>query len=971
MQSGQVNASQLLAAFLGNAKEKLGQAITKNDFSGELAKHFPQQSATAAIAAGDGAAELETQDSNSGSNASARQSAVFAESKAGASTSKPNNAPVGNKGVNARALEEKKLVISNPAVLQSVLANLHYPAEIRDRAEKLLSKQGNLSIQDLKSILAAGAAGGSSQQAQVPAQAVRALVASVTRASGNVRENASGIAKDVKSAVAVKPKGVYSLRELGKLLDRVVQASQKESLKTQPLATSGSTPPVVEKKTGAGLKKGQTRELVSSVLPSFISEVGKVSPPTPLSADAGAKSLQVQEASVENEKQAGQDQGTAALGQNAESVGEAGSYGPSVGDGAGAEANVKAAADGGAKKALSAAEVVPETVLGDKTDGSSQVNAAAQLADLLKAGMAATKAAPELSAASPADNSLEDVQNRAQLGGQDTPMLAKHIEKSTGLEERSVENVVSHSTGDNPAGNAINLPQMDNSSSGGFVFYDRNQAAQTAQTTRGTGAGNASATGMDSILASYISTGEESSDKQEQANNAASVLTAREALDSTSSATGSAASQQGLQTGGALESSVPGSVFAAAGDDIFSAMEQLVLGARMDASTAKADGDTLEAKVSKTAGETSTKDASNNATSAQTGTDKTAKVSAETVQALKATGPTSSVPGSSVSEQGLRVPALQTGGSLATAGGKVADNSAQGFVTDASNTATSAQAGTDKASAVALGGAPTAGPVANAASQVSASASIDQQVALSGPDDSGGQGAQAGSQTGSSSGSYATAGASATSAKNVLTAMEQVALGGRSNTSDAKRMEDPGGTMGSPSNAALLQAGATPSHAINMPLADNSTQSGFAPYDPYRAIELANSVQEQMRGGVGGQLVLEMEPEGLGKINLKVKAKKDEISVEAMTQSEPAKQALMNHSVELRQALKTQGLDLGKFMVDVNGGNPGGKNGAQSYQSGGNSAGSSGAAKVPADTTLEGSVPAVAATGGSRISVFA
>jgi flagellar hook-length control protein FliK len=203
--------------------------------------------------------------------------------------------------------------------------------------------------------------------------------------------------------------------------------------------------------------------------------------------------------------------------------------------------------------------------------------------------------------------------------------------------------------------------------------------------------------------------------------------------------------------------------------------------------------------------------------------------------------------------------------------------------------------------------------------------------------------------------------------------MEQVAMAGRPNSADAKRMDETAGTISSSSNAVLLQTVASPPHAINMPLADNCAQSGsgFGSYDPYRAIDLANSAKEQMRSGAGGQLVLEMEPEGLGKINLKVKARKDEISVEAMTQNEPAKQALMNHAVELRQALKTQGLDLGKFMVDVNGGNPGGKNGAQTYHSGGNAAGSSRVAKAPADTTLEASVPAPAVTGGARISVFA
>ena len=69
-----------------------------------------------------------------------------------------------------------------------------------------------------------------------------------------------------------------------------------------------------------------------------------------------------------------------------------------------------------------------------------------------------------------------------------------------------------------------------------------------------------------------------------------------------------------------------------------------------------------------------------------------------------------------------------------------------------------------------------------------------------------------------------------------------------------------------------------------------------------------------------------MEPDELGKISIKVGAKKDEISVEALTQSVDTKAALMSHAPELRQDLKDQGLVLDKFMVDVNGQKSGGGN---------------------------------------------
>ena len=93
---------------------------------------------------------------------------------------------------------------------------------------------------------------------------------------------------------------------------------------------------------------------------------------------------------------------------------------------------------------------------------------------------------------------------------------------------------------------------------------------------------------------------------------------------------------------------------------------------------------------------------------------------------------------------------------------------------------------------------------------------------------------------------------------------------------------------------------------INLPQTDNSAQNALA-YDPYHMAEFVQDMREQFTGSSGRQLTLEMEPGELGKISLKVEAKKDEISVVAMTDNESAKQALMRHSPSFARGSRTRG----------------------------------------------------------------
>jgi hypothetical protein len=152
-------------------------------------------------------------------------------------------------------------------------------------------------------------------------------------------------------------------------------------------------------------------------------------------------------------------------------------------------------------------------------------------------------------------------------------------------------------------------------------------------------------------------------------------------------------------------------------------------------------------------------------------------------------------------------------------------------------------------------------------------------------------------------------------------AESNTALSGPDTAMLSKQIEKQLGSRDSAPESAVFQHSASSFQGvseINLPRMENSAQNGFAYYDPYRSAELAQNAREQFTGGAARQLVLEMEQDELGKINIKVGAKKDEISVAALTQNEPARQTLLRNSPELRQDLQDQGLVLEKFMVDVN-----------------------------------------------------
>jgi len=263
MQSGQVNASQLMSAFLGSENEKIGQAIGQGDFSGELRNLMP--------ATANGAGSSGWTASNPWLNASAGQTPTSAETE--------NNPPPSVRerrlatdsrtkinAIKAKAQKEQGLVVTNPAIAQTVLGDLQYPAQTRKACEGMQNKEGQISTKDLRALLGTLGATGSEISGQVPAEHASALVESIiSKGSGtNQKELASG--ETLQSSVQMKTEGSYSPSEFRGLLDKVLQqADTTESNVADPGSQPGSA------KTAEGLKRGQTQSLVETVLPSFIS----------------------------------------------------------------------------------------------------------------------------------------------------------------------------------------------------------------------------------------------------------------------------------------------------------------------------------------------------------------------------------------------------------------------------------------------------------------------------------------------------------------------------------------------------------------------------------------------------------------------------------------------------------------------------------------------------------------------------
>ncbi len=975
MLSGQVNASQMLAVFLGNVKEQLGQKIVKNDFSGELEKHLPNQAKALGV---DPAKAQSANTDPSGVQSSAAAAGSSAQSGTGSS------AVVQDKGLAAASAKirdikvkekaEKSLSVSNPAVVETILANLHYPAQVRDQCQVLLNKQGHITFQDLKSILNTQPDTKSGVPAEVPAATVRSLMESIVKASESGGGKTAAIGAGLMASIGVKPDGSYTRDELRDLLNKIVQSSQPKQ--AQPLVPSSSTAIATPTLAEGGQKIGQAIELVTSALPSFLSGESKVSTQKIFTGPATDTAANSQKTNTKGSDLNVNVASGAPAGSNAPPGGDLNQSGSSSGIGLrivqGMEAILQTG-EKGASKASVAGEPAP--VQEKQADSVSvRLAVATDLAYAMKAGGLLQQSGSVASGGASGGVSPKEVESSASQGGQDVAMFGKSVEKLAGGKEQPSETVMSQTSEIKSEDKLVTLQQMNTSGGDGSVFYEKNAEAELFAKSGGEkGAGATAATpgGEDiaHVISSYTAPSEQSAGAAVAVNGSSNSKASGE-----KGAGATAATPAGEDTAYVISSyTAPSEQSVGAAVAVSGSSSPKASGEKGAVATAATPGGGDTAYV--ISSYTAPSEQSAGAAVAVNGSS-SSKASGE-----KPAGASATTPGGLSSNI---APSVQTAGILngsnsQKAGVEAAKTTVSGDnpVKDASNVAKSgtvsekaASVGTGVTGGIVQGGTAGGGNGSSAASAYSGA--ISRQEALSMPAGLTDQSAQsAGGQSSlSSSDSTASRNVSPVSGTETIAAIEQAVFVRQDGGMAAKRIEEPASGKDSSPALAFAQTSASNLQAINVATADNSGQNGFSMYDPYRAAELVSSMREQM--GSGGRLVLEMDSDGLGKINLKVGARKDEISVEALTQSEPARQALVNHTVELRQDLRDQGLVLEKFTVDVNGGSrQGGETGSQAYQSGAQGRGASGGTRGGAVKTAAAPVRTSVRTGRSQISLFA
>ena len=688
MQSGQVNAAPLLASFLGNENEKIGQTIAQGDFSGELQKLMPAPAKGVGSSARNNWAKPETAAAaNWGSKASAGETPAGAETKSSTvpSTQEPKGATDSRTKISeikSKAKKELSLMVSNPAIAQTVLGDLQYPAQTKKACEGMQNKDGQISMKDLRSLLDTQASTGPQARGQVPAEHARALVESIIDKGSGTNQKESAYAGTLQSSVQLKTEGSYSPSEFRGLLDKVLQQANTSKGQSED---PGSQPGLAT--TAEGLKRGQAETLVGTVLPSFIS------------------------ADHENDS--------------------------------------------------------PRQILAGNPNGQTSEAQSAMVRD---------------------------------------------------VRENSVETVPD-----------------------------------------------------------YL--------KSEEQLNAAKVASGGEDNEEAALVT-----EAGIKGGGTGASTIASSALPSA--------QQETSGIPVEAL-----GPVLKYFDARIVSESPQQTEVNTAPTPAPG----APYEASAAQAQNMASP---VKGAEKQADGPR-------GTLSS--WRLAQDIAEQAEAALIKTAPSEPASSDRS----FDGNPQQTAVPSPEIQATAEASaikIDSEQIPADPSVVG---------EGSNSGPSVDVSASVPRAMDGPKAAESyTALSGLDAAILSKQIEKQLGSTNFATESAVFQTSASSfqGSGVNLPRMENSAQSGLSYLDAYQSAELAQDASEQVRGGVARQLVLEMEPDELGKISIKVGAKKGEISVEALTQSEPARQALMRHSPELRQGLQDQGLVLEKFMVDVDREKSGGGN---------------------------------------------
>ncbi len=920
MQSAQVNASQLLASFLGSENEKIAQAIAPHDFAGELKKLMPATAIGAEPSARDAAVKsqkavaADPRKKSSGGQIPAAAETISSPAPSIREQSGATDSRTKINAIKSKALKEKSLFVTNPAIAATVLADLQYPAETRKACEGMQTKQGLISVKDLKSVLDTQPAIGSEVRAQVPAEHAHALVESIIVKGGgtNQKEFASG--GPLQSSVQIKTEGSYTPDEFRGLLEKVLQqadTTQSQIVKPGPQPDPGSA------KTAEGQKIGQTRSLVETVLPSFIS--------TDHENDASRKIF-----AENSNNQTSEAQSAKARDLREDSIG-------AVSD------NLKS------EQQLSAAKFISG---GEDHEGVTLVTEAGLKGSATGSSTSSASASPSLR------------QETAGIPVEDLDPVLKYFDArivSTGSQQPeadAVPTMAPNTPHETLAAQAQNLaPQVKASEKQadgprGTLSSWRLQQDIAEQTE---------AARIKTVGAEFPS-GERSFDSDP---NRAEVLS-QESYTKTQAATTGFEKIQALPGENSRSNEIDGKASANQTLGNSGKMSDSIEGLdhREDLSTAAQSEDPVpgnEAQVFAT----------------KSHSEEIPAELRETSQSVESEGKAASENEILGNIEEKAVPAAEP---LA---GKLSD------LLKAKAEAISVKTDPDKIQAELREtpqGVENDGKAASAVVRENPAEAGGTTVSQpeSPPwswrfgyttDDFNPRADLSVFQEESDSGSSGHGSSSTLAGMDPLTVSEShTALSGLDTATLSKQIEKQFGSKDSAPESAVFQNSASTFQGVNetnLPVMDNSAQNDFAHQDPYRLVELAQDMREQFTGGATRQLVLEMEPNELGKISIKVEAKKDEISVVAVTQNEPARQALMKHSLELRQDLQDQGLMLDKFMVDVNHEKSGGRNYPEANNPKGKTPPVTKTAKIDSIQAATGPAYIGKTDGQSRINIFA
>ncbi|NLI81072.1 MAG: hypothetical protein GX443_05205 [Deltaproteobacteria bacterium] len=277
MQANPINAAQLMMEFLEKEQTDIGQGIVTSEFSREL-EHQQLKLEGRPLA-------KSREHSSETSPTSLLQAAYPAndpkqEKDAGAKEGLQRKTDALKRlATDRRAAEDAssqvrdQVFVTDPALLNKVLADLKLPAEARKVCAASEDNQGKVSLGDLMSLLERHSAdAGVSGLGRANGADLRALFASLTL---------PGSAESVHLVELIeKPKGTYSLDELRQVLGKAVQKIQgRRTNASSPIggnAETVATSRVSFSTTGGGFTSnaspGQSAHLVKSSLPSFLKE---------------------------------------------------------------------------------------------------------------------------------------------------------------------------------------------------------------------------------------------------------------------------------------------------------------------------------------------------------------------------------------------------------------------------------------------------------------------------------------------------------------------------------------------------------------------------------------------------------------------------------------------------------------------------------------------------------------------------